>query len=468
MIDSFIIPSFSLELLFSVAKFFSENFGTCLLFSGGSGECAKHSFLGLFPIESVTGSRNELQIKQGKNTRSEIVDNLWNGLEDFFFTNLSSQPDSMAFGWFGYEMGGTADKDYFIETVPASTPDAYWQRCAIVLKFDHETFDVLIFVEKCLPNSMDPKSLYWIARLGNKEGWLSFLNTLKFPAVDSVSVCKGFVELNGSDQEKKRSLYVQKVQQAKELISQGEIYQVNISHPFNFQVNCSPFELFRKLIEENPAPFSAYFYTEKAVIISISPERFLFKQGRSLETRPIKGTIRRTGNPEEDLILKKTLLESLKERAELLMITDLMRNDLAQVSEEGSVETIDLWRCEAHTYLFHLISVIRSISKKTLKPLEIIRSCFPGGSITGCPKLRAMEVIHHLENRSRGIYTGSIGYFTGKGDCDLNIAIRTLVLQNGEGVLQVGSGVVYDSNPDDEYLETLVKGNSFFRFFKDF
>jgi para-aminobenzoate synthetase component 1 len=198
-------------------------------------------------------------------------------------------------------------------------------------------------------------------------------------------------------------------------------------------------------------------------MISTSPERFLCKKDQWLETRPIKGTIQRGKTVEEDEILKKKLLSSSKERAELLMITDLMRNDLGKISVIGSVQALEIWRCEAYTNVFHLLSIIRSQARPELTPLDIVRSCFPGGSITGCPKLRAMEVIDQLEERSRGIYTGAIGYFTGGGNFDLNIAIRTLVANNHFFSLQLGGGIVIDSNPEEEYQETLFKGASIFQ-----
>ncbi len=144
------------------------------------------------------------------------------------------------------------------------------------------------------------------------------------------------------------------------------------------------------------------------------------------------------------------------------MITDLMRNDLGKISTVGSVTTTDLWRCEAYANVYHLLSIIHSIVRQELTPLEIVRACFPGGSITGCPKLRAMEVIDELEKWPRGLYTGSIGYFTGDGDFDLNIAIRTLVKEKDCYSLQLGSGIVFDSDPEQEYQETLVKGATLF------
>ncbi len=148
------------------------------------------------------------------------------------------------------------------------------------------------------------------------------------------------------------------------------------------------------------------------------------------------------------------------------MITDLMRNDLGKISTIGSVETLELWRCEAYTNVFHLLSIIRSQIRPEFNPLEIIRSCFPGGSITGCPKLRAMEFIDDLERRPRGVYTGSIGYVMGRGDFDLNIAIRTFVKKEENISLQLGGGIVIDSDPEREYQETLLKEPLFFMLFK--
>ncbi|KIC71266.1 anthranilate synthase component I family protein [Candidatus Protochlamydia amoebophila] len=256
------------------------------------------------------------------------------------------------------------------------------------------------------------------------------------------------------------------INEAKEWIFSGHVYQINLSQEFTFEGVLRPFDVFRQLIEINPAPFSAYLKADHYTIVSSSPERFLQKKEKLLETRPIKGTIQRGGYFEEDQLFKERLISSEKEKAELLMITDLMRNDLGKISEIGSVKTVDLWRCEAYTNVYHLISIIRSIALKHLKSLEIIRSAFPGGSITGCPKLKAMECIQKLENRSRGIYTGSMGYMTGKGDFDLNIAIRTLVFKDNYISFQVGGGIVIDSDPINEYAETLFKGDSLFRVLK--
>jgi para-aminobenzoate synthetase component 1 len=257
-------------------------------------------------------------------------------------------------------------------------------------------------------------------------------------------------------------LYSSKIERAKDLIASGDIYQVNLSQQICFEGERDPYDIFRKLAQKNPAPFSAYLKGKDFAIVSSSPERFLEKKGDYLETRPIKGTIPRGNNNVEDEHNRRELLSSEKEKAELLMITDLMRNDLSKISFPGSVETIDLWRCEPYTNVFHLLSIIRSHAKPNIHPVDLIRQCFPGGSITGCPKLRAMEVIAELEKRARGIYTGSIGYISANGDFDFNIAIRTLVFNAQRLDIQLGGAIVADSISEKEYQETLHKGKSIF------
>ena len=223
------------------------------------------------------------------------------------------------------------------------------------------------------------------------------------------------------------------------------------------------FDLFYKMMLDNPAPMSAYIQSDAFSILSTSPERFLKKKEGRLETRPIKGTVSRGKTAEQDELNRNDLINSEKNRAELLMITDLMRNDLGRVSQTGSVHTPKIWECEAYTNVFHLVSTVQSEALPDLSSVQLLRQVFPAGSITGCPKLSAMEVIHQQEKRARGIYTGSIGYFSGNGDFDFNVAIRTLLAQEGMIDLQVGGAVVIDSVPEDEFKETEHKGASMFK-----
>lgn len=458
MIRRFTVSSFSPSDLLDLTNRFSDTTGTCLLFSGGDGDASAFSFLGLFPYESVTIDRTRLVKKKGTSVVEKTIDNPWDALQNNFFSALSEDPDTIAFGLFGYGMGALADPDYPLSLRSASTPDAYWQRCAVVLKLEHRSSLLTVSIDDAGRDHLEPDLRLLV------ESFLSEVGIRSLCAEKPRSLPEEFPTFPPEDECRKAG-YKETVEKALELIQAGEIYQVNLSRSLKFTCACDPFFVFRSVCEQNPVPFSAYFYIDRVVLVSASPERFLCKRKGILESRPIKGTSGRGVTVEEDAELKNRLLNSLKEKAELLMITDLMRNDLGKVSKIGSVTTPDLGVCETYTNVFHLISRVTSVAIESLSSLEIIRACFPGGSVTGCPKLRAMEVIEESESEPRGIYTGSLGYVSGDGDFDLNILIRTLSIENNDWTLQLGSGIVSDSDPEAEYLETILKGNAFFNLF---
>ena len=355
-------------------------------------------------------------------------------------------------GFLGYEMGAFSQPDKVLPHHVAKTPDAYFQRCAFVLTVDHSSNTATVEILE------HDGSNEWLKTLAQRSFWenLSEVGLKKNPHTYAVNASES------------NACYVRKVNEAKELIDAGEIYQVNLSREIGFSTDMHPFYLFQMLSEKNPAPFSCYMQTPYCTIVSSSPERFLKKEGSRLETRPIKGTAPRGTIKEEDERNRNMLLKSVKENAELLMITDLMRNDLGKISLPGSVKVEKLFHIEAYSNVFHLSSIVSSEVNEEQHPVDIVRSCFPGGSITGCPKLRAMEVIHDLEKRSRGIYTGSIGYFAANGDFDFNIAIRSVVFSDECASLQLGSGIVADSSAQKEYEETLYKGETVFKVLDDF
>jgi para-aminobenzoate synthetase component 1 len=432
---------FDPQILLDIAGFFSDREGTALLYSGGTLDSAENSYLALFPFK--TFKSNETQ------------ENPWDVLKDSLPKFNSDNPYPEFFGFLSYEMGAFADIEKPIPHFPVTTPYFYFQKCAIVLAVDHKTRrGTLILAEE--------EKEFWS---GEAHLWGERLKKKFEPALFKKK------ELFRNEEQKDPTLsspidriaYLNKIAQAKEYIAAGDIYQVNLSQQFLLKCQKQPFSLFIDLVKLNPAPFSAFFNLGQNIIVSSSPERFLRKKNNRLETRPIKGTAPRGKNSEEDAKNKELLLFSEKERAELLMITDLMRNDLGKVSSAGSVQTKAIWRCESYTNVFHLLSIIESVPLPNLHPIDLIRSCFPGGSITGCPKLRAMEVIAELEERPRGIYTGSIGYLAGNGDFDFNIAIRTAIYRDDFVNIQLGGGIVSDSNPEKEYEEILHKGKSIFK-----
>jgi len=254
--------------------------------------------------------------------------------------------------------------------------------------------------------------------------------------------------------------YLEAVRKAKEYICAGDIYQVNLSQRFSTELFIPAFELYKRLRRLNPAPFACFLDLKEVIIASASPERFLYVEGKDVITRPIKGTKPRGKTKIEDLRLKKELKASEKDKAELVMIVDLLRNDLGRVCKFGSIRVKKLIKLETHPTVFHTVGIICGELKKDKDRFDLIKACFPGGSITGAPKIRAMEIIDELELTKRHLYTGSIGYLSFTQSMDLNIAIRTLVIKDNKVYFHVGGGIVADSQPQDEYLETLYKGKA--------
>jgi para-aminobenzoate synthetase component 1 len=259
-----------------------------------------------------------------------------------------------------------------------------------------------------------------------------------------------------------RAEFLAKVQRAQNYIRAGDIYQVNLSHRLTASCEMSGWKLFEKLSAVSPAPFSAYLDCGEFKIASSSPEQFLRMSGSHIVTRPIKGTRPRDNDPTRDAQLAYELQTSAKELSELVMITDLLRNDLGRVCEFGTIQVPDLAKLEKFAQVQHLVSTVEGRLRKDVTHFAAFASCFPGGSITGAPKIRAMEIIDELEPISRGPYCGAMGYLGFNRESQLSIAIRTAVCKNGLAHFNVGAGIVADSNPEAEYEETLAKARGFF------
>ena len=243
-------------------------------------------------------------------------------------------------------------------------------------------------------------------------------------------------------------------------IIEGDIYIANMTQQLTIESQKSPYEVYRYLRTYNPSPFGGFFQCNTFQVVCASPERFLKVKDRCIETRPIKGTRKRGETPVEDKILKEELKNSSKDRSELLMIVDLERNDLNHVCEPGSVKVTEHFAVETYSTVFHLVTTIIGRLKEKLPTSDLIKAAFPGGSITGAPKIRAMEIIDELEHDRRNLYTGSMGYFSFDGNCDFNIIIRTAVHQNSQYHLGVGGGITCESDLEFEYEETLQKAKA--------
>lgn len=408
----------SREKLLKLASQYAHLDGTTLLYTGEGHEGS--SYLYLFPTKTFVIS-------------PPFKKNPWEILkEKMVFSQVDERAPSYV-GYLTYELGAYTEEHLTLPNNNPGVPYALFFQHSWMLKVDHTNDEALIFA--------------------TEEG------TQKFHDEKMEVVTSQESSWRLSERSDTKKSYMDKVEQVKRAIVDGDVYQVNVSQKFTFEGDENPFSLFLRLSKSNPAPFSSYIKLDDFAIMSASPERFIKKEGQSIQTCPIKGTAPRNG---DDIKTKQKLFDSLKDRSELMMITDLMRNDLARVSETGSVLVKELVSCQRFQDVYHLVSNIISKAKKGLHPIDLIRRCFPGGSITGCPKIRSMEYIAKLENRPRGIYTGSIGHIHPNGDLDFNIAIRTLSAHKGKVDLQLGGAVVYDSDAEAEFEETLHKGRSFF------
>ncbi len=260
-----------------------------------------------------------------------------------------------------------------------------------------------------------------------------------------------------------REGYLRAVERAIDYIYAGDVFQVNLSQRLLCPAECHAPELYLRLRRRNPAPFAGYFDLGPLQVVSASPERFLCVQDGRVETRPIKGTRPRTGCPEEDAGAVAELKASGKDRAENVMIVDLLRNDLSQVCRPESVRVSQLCGIETYEFVFHLVSAVEGVLREGAGPVDLLRAAFPGGSITGAPKVRAMEIIAELEPTARGAYCGSLGYLGFDGAMDLSILIRTITAGRGWWQMPVGGGIVAQSSPEAEYEETWQKAEGLLR-----
>jgi anthranilate synthase component 1 len=250
-----------------------------------------------------------------------------------------------------------------------------------------------------------------------------------------------------------REDFVRGVQRCSEYILAGDIFQVQIGRRFALPLRVAPFDLYRALRSINPSPYMFFLPTPACAVVGASPEMLVRVTGRDVEYHPIAGTRRRGSTPERDLELEKQLRESEKERAEHLMLVDLGRNDLGRVCSTGSVRVTEFMEVERYSHVMHLVSTITGTLRPGATALDALRACFPAGTVTGAPKVRAMEIIAEQEPETRGVYAGAVGYLGFGGNLDTAIALRTLVVRDGVAYAQASAGIVADSVPDEEALE---------------
>lgn len=430
-----------------------------LLLSGGDHPLSRHSFIGLDPFLILRArDRNVLLESLPDGGRETLLADPFDVLRGILAAcRLEPASGAPAFrsggiGYLSYEMGRHVERLPCKALDDLGLPECYFVFYRSILAHDSDRSAYALFTldlpgaDAGRKGSGHEKTLARVRRGLEDPGPARAWRTSSLP----LSLKSHFTPAE----------YTRSILRILRYIEEGDIYQVNLSQRFHTPYNGDPYGLFLRLYQINPAPFFAYLNPGPFQIISSSPERFLRLQGDRIETRPIKGTLPRGKNPGEDRANGEELLRSEKNRAELAMITDLLRNDIGRVSAYGTVRVEEAARLETYTNVFHLVSIVTGRMAAGRDLIDLLRATFPGGSITGCPKIRSMEIIDELEPTVRSVYTGSIGYLGFDGSADLNIAIRTLIYRGEDLYYQVGGGIVYDSDPRSEYEETLHKAAS--------
>ncbi len=421
----------------------------------------RYSFIGSEPflVMSSRGAESTLVRGDQREVRhGNPLDTLGRLLETYRLDHCPAPVPFLA-GAVGYL---SYDLCHFIERLPSTAiddlgfPESYFAFYDAVLAFDHLENRAYL-VATGFPELEEGQRVRQARlRLEEMKDWLCSAlpaqDTSFEPAGENGDV---LLESNFAPEE-----YVKTVDRVRQYIASGDVFQVNLSQRFEADLAMPPYDLFRRLRKANPAPFASYLNFDGVTIVSASPERFLKVQGDLVETRPIKGTRPRGRDPVEDEALAQELLHSIKDRAENIMIVDLERNDLGRVCRYGTVKVTELAILETFPTVFHLTSTVVGRMCPGKSNIDLLKATFPGGSITGAPKVRAMEIIDELEPTKRSVYTGSIGYLSFNGDLDINIVIRTLLIKEGKAYFQVGGGIVYDSDPEAEYAETLDKAKA--------
>lgn len=413
-----------------------------------AGATARYSYLGWDPFLIYEAKTPEHLISELRNLFQKYRGLHWKELPFF---------SGGAVGYFSYELAHAFEKLPDLAKDDLFLNPAVWMFVRDLLVFDHKE-KTCFFTANLIPGK--DGSFDRALKRARKAIEENHALVQRILAEKSFSEDKNDLEVRAFQADTSKEMFKRMVLCAKRYIEAGDIYQANLSQRFSFEFEGSPEHLYESLRRINPSPFSSFLKMGSLAVASASPERLVKLDGSDCETRPIAGTRPRGMTDEEDKRLRRELIMSPKERAEHIMLVDLERNDLGRVSETGSVRVSELMTLEPYSHVVHIVSNVTGTLKKECDRFDLLRAVFPGGTITGCPKIRSMEIIEELEPFKRHLYTGSIGYLDFNGNMDLNIVIRSFMFKNNKGYLQVGAGIVHDSDPEAEYEETLYKAQA--------
>ncbi|MCC5914500.1 MAG: anthranilate synthase component I family protein [Balneolaceae bacterium] len=390
------------------------------------------SYVAGLPAASISARGNTIRINE-EGSCSEYEGNPWSELKNF-----RHKHSDWLFGYLGYDLKNHSEKLSSNNRDLTGMPDLFFMVPGFLAEIEEDRIHLIrgdeSFLKKALSHSTE-------------ESGVEFSLEEFGPIETEVDYCR-------------------KIEKIQEMIREGEFYEMNYAHPMRGTFYGDGFDLFESMRGVNPVPFAAYLELDDVEVICSSPERFLRKRGNHLLSEPIKGTSARSDDPNEDRKRREELF-SEKNRAENLMIVDLVRHDLSAVSKTGSVKVEKLYEVQSFGTVHQLISSVTAEAAPDADPIDIIRACFPMGSMTGAPKIRVMEVIEELEIFRRGIYSGAIGYITPDADFDLNVVIRTAILNGKELVYPAGGAITGDSDPKSEWSETEIKARAITKVFEE-
>lgn len=464
-----VVKSVSADLLTPVSAFLAiaENESHAfLLESIERGEqIGRYTFLGARPYMRVRASKGKVEIERGRRHEEaegsifQVVKRLLREHRPATFSGLPPFTAG-AVGYFSYDVVRQLEKIGDQAKEDLSLPDAELMFFDRLLAFDHLRHQIHIVaaadVARESPRNAYDRALRDIAALERK------LASGLSPAMwrKSAKTKPGKLKVHSGT---RREDFLRGVERCKEYIAAGDIFQVVLSQRLDFAPEVAPFDLYRALRQVNPSPYLYFLRNGDTHILGSSPEMLVRVTGQKLEYRPIAGTHPRGRDEAEDARLEQQMRNDEKERAEHVMLVDLGRNDLGRVSEYGSVKVKDLMYVERYSHVMHLVSALEGKLRKDLDALDAFAACFPAGTLSGAPKVRAMQIIEELEPTRRGIYGGSVLYADFAGNLDSCIGIRTMLMQGKKAYLQAGAGIVADSNPDAEFEESMNKAQALLR-----
>ncbi|WP_338754601.1 anthranilate synthase component I [Bacillus sp. FJAT-52991] len=415
-------------------------------------QSGRYSFLGMNPAKEYRATGTTIQVIDHRTEKVEqLQGHSLKQLKEMLHVQIEAQP----FPFFGGAVGYIGYDVMFLDEVIGETledelgmPDVHFMFYSTFVVYDHLLQKVTIaavdFFDDYSEEELEEAIFHYEQMLSTQA------TPPSMEAIESLQF-QGHVT---------KQQFCQMVKQAKDHIIRGDIFQVVLSQRLSSEFNGNPFSLYRKLRTSNPSPYMFFIDFKDYTVLGASPESLISVRDRQVVTNPIAGTRRRGKTEREDQLLETELLNDEKEIAEHRMLVDLSRNDLGKVCEIGSVHLTKYQKIEKYKHVMHIVSEVSGTLQEEIHPVEALSSCLPAGTVSGAPKIRAMQIINELESVKRGLYAGAVGYISSNGDLDFALAIRTMIVKDNKAYVQAGAGIVYDSIPEAEYEETMHKAKA--------